>query len=351
LKGFTMGATVTTGRRASAFRSPSGSIVYVLFEKTYEKNCFPHTPSWSCVGLGEIKDVMQRIFAYASGCEGGSLQNRGSHISPEGYLRSWMQSLAAPTEHRDLTVSFRFEKGEYVTLSESQRDNVADALTAIDRLDVLATLFAGDQVTLSLHKDTDVILALYKGAHVSPWRIITWASPTNEEINADLGYSPKPAKTFPIEIPSALRVGEEDRLMQRPDGSWFCAGWAYSVVQDFIRNFWEVELATPKSFAKSIKAYRDAVESAPLVPLELLTVVVDTSIPVTEKYQQRSIDVVRSKYTTTSTGNGFELVPNLESLYFVAHLPLSNTSWVVSPEWTELSSASPSQPALFPQTA
>ena len=71
-----MGSTVTTGRMAAAFRAKSGTVIYCLYEQTYEKNCYPHTPHWSAIYIGEAHGALCKIFNYASACEGGMLQNR-----------------------------------------------------------------------------------------------------------------------------------------------------------------------------------------------------------------------------------------------------------------------------------
>ena len=41
-----MGSTVSTNKLAAAFKTNSGKTMYVLFEETYESNCYPRTPSW-----------------------------------------------------------------------------------------------------------------------------------------------------------------------------------------------------------------------------------------------------------------------------------------------------------------
>jgi hypothetical protein len=61
-----MGATVTMGKLAAAFKAPCGQNIYVLFEKTYEKNCTPHTPHWNCILFGDLIAAMARIFGHAS---------------------------------------------------------------------------------------------------------------------------------------------------------------------------------------------------------------------------------------------------------------------------------------------
>ena len=96
-----MGATVSTGKLAAAFATAAGKIIYVLFEQTYEKNCHPHRPEWSCTFIGSIEMAMKWIFLSASSCEGGMLQNRSGQITPEGYIAGWLKELASPVEFQD----------------------------------------------------------------------------------------------------------------------------------------------------------------------------------------------------------------------------------------------------------
>ena len=57
-----MGSTVTTGRMAAAFRAKSGTVIYCLYEQTYEKNCYPHIPHWSVIYIGEARGrVLQSL--------------------------------------------------------------------------------------------------------------------------------------------------------------------------------------------------------------------------------------------------------------------------------------------------
>ncbi len=170
-------ATVTTGRRVGAFVSPAGKTVYVLFEETYEKNCTPHTPYWSCAGIGEINDVICLIFAYGSSCESGMLQNRRGHMTPEGYIRSWFEELEAPREMRDFEIALKIGTGFYATISSDKMDKISEVLTAIGRVDILTSLLAGETFTLSFQKDAAVILALYgfnreEKLLLCPWLIV-----------------------------------------------------------------------------------------------------------------------------------------------------------------------------------
>jgi hypothetical protein len=88
-----MGATVTTGKCAAAFRSNEGELLYILFERSYEKNCYPHTDHWSAFAFGTREEVLRRAFVGASDCCGGMLQSRSGDIKPENYIESWKQEL------------------------------------------------------------------------------------------------------------------------------------------------------------------------------------------------------------------------------------------------------------------
>jgi hypothetical protein len=101
-----MGATVTCKKLVAAFAG-AGRVFYVLFEQTYEKNCYPHTPGWSCTYCGGIDGALRRIFRYASSCEGGMLQNRSGWITPEGYIAGWMKEMASPVRMSDCAISLQ----------------------------------------------------------------------------------------------------------------------------------------------------------------------------------------------------------------------------------------------------
>ncbi|AXW10006.1 hypothetical protein CJO90_05710 [Ralstonia solanacearum] len=99
-----MGATVLVDLKTAALRRPDGSIIYFLFENTYEKNLYPHEPRWSCVAIGSYEQVLLRIFQGAAACEGGSLQGRGCGLLPETFILRWQRALRAPLTMPDVTV-------------------------------------------------------------------------------------------------------------------------------------------------------------------------------------------------------------------------------------------------------
>lgn len=331
-----MGATVTTGRRVGAFVSPAGKTIYVLFEETYEKNCSPHTPHWCCIGIGGLNDVIRRFFAYGSSCEGGMLQNRSGHMTPEGYIRSWFKELEAPFEMRDFEVALRVGKGLYATIGADKVDKVAEVLTAIGRVDILTALLAGETFKLRFQKDSDVVLALYGlnsngKSMLSSWLAVSscYVPTPCMDRNARLGYFPKAAPTGTVISPDPVvyRVGNEDCFVLQPDGSLRPAGWAYSLVGDFIENFWKDEMSAPNSFGRRIKAFRDAVSNAPRLAPEDLSVTVDTTVPLEHAYQVRTIAEFQRNFPEAGPGAVFDFQPTSENFYRVQQLPDVCVRW------------------------
>ncbi|TRZ66280.1 MAG: hypothetical protein D4S02_07140 [Rhodocyclaceae bacterium] len=338
-----MGATVTTGKLVGAFKAPDNTVHYVLYEQTFEKNCHPHTPRWSCGCIGTLEQSMQRIFQHAAACEGGMLQSRHGWLSPEGYLAGWMDELKAPAEMPDLAL--RLEVGRWLEspIPDGQLDEARQALVVAGREDLSNALAAKDEVVLSLHKDTAVIMALYGPGRISPWRIIRDGHvPTHRERNGLLGYAPARPLRFAVEVPKALRLDAENRLIQRLDGSWYCAGWEYSAVQDFICKLWEAELREPGSYRKRIKAYRAALKDSPAVPMPV-RIVVDTRLAM-DDWQRKQLARFKREYPVTETVFGFEADITEGNSYSATHLPAACTTWLIP----QAAAAASEQLALLP---
>lgn len=331
-----MGATVTTRKRAAAFKAPAGPIIYVLFEETYEKNCPPHTPHWNCILFGDVSTAMERIFRYASACEGGMLQGRGGNITPEGYIRGWLKELAAPVPFPMQTVALKIGKSMYDAIPEGTWPEVSERLGMIGRTEMRDRLAAGETIEISTF-DTDVMVPLYGSKGVSsPWRVLRDV-PTSMTRRTDLGYAPVPAEKFLVEVPEVLAIGNDERLLKRPDGSWYSAGWAYSIVGSFVSSLWQVEMREPGSYSKRIKAYRDAVNNASQVCLEDAKVAVDCTVALDDEHKSRWIADMRSNPGAIATANGFEIVPTKDLLWSLTGLPTECTSWVIPTEPWRLS--------------
>lgn len=329
-----MGATVTTDKAAAAFKAVNGKVMYVLFEKTYEKNCHPHTPEWGCFFIGEIGAAMRGVFLHASSCEGGMLQNRNGRITPEGYISGWLEKLADPVEFRDRTITLKANDEWNAAVPNDSLEKVSQKLAALGRQDLLDTL-TGGSIELSLYADADLLANLYDGSVLAPWRIIRGsAAPIYGVLNADLGYAPTSAKTYDVYVPNALKVDGENRLIQGEDGAWRCQGWEYSIVQSYICRLWEAELREPGSYRKRIKVFRDALKTAPLMP-QGVKVVVNRTIPLDSSYQQGNVEKMSKESVAVTTASGFEIAipaipdPDDNLLWHLMQLPVACTSWVM----------------------
>ena len=185
-----MGATVTTGKLAAAFRATSGCVFYVLYEETYEKNCHPHTPEWNCWCFGPIEDVLKRIFRSASSCESGMLQSRNGRITPEGYIASWLKKLAEPIDLMDRSISLRFGTDFYDPIRPQNIDAANAVLIDFGRQDLVDALANGTTIVVEMYRNAELIATLLERASISAWRILrSCSTPLFGLIDRDLGYT------------------------------------------------------------------------------------------------------------------------------------------------------------------
>lgn len=330
-----MGSTVSTGKMAAAFTPASGAPCYLLFEETFEKNCHPHTPRWSCVAMGSLEAVMRIVFLSGSSCEGGSLQGaNGRYITPEGYIAGWLKELANPVAFSDRTITLDAASRYNPSIPSEQLESAMAKLIALGRQDIATELGQGNTVSLSLHADCEVLVALYDRTTMAPWRIIkSHDVPLTGTRNLTLGYAPVKAKIYDLTMPRFYKIKERDdnRLIQGVDGSWSCAGWEYACVASYVTNLWESELREPGTYRARIKTYREAIKGAPYIPSHGVKVVVDTTIAV-EDYEQRTVDRTATELPHTRDGNvlRFEVPTDDSMLYRVTALPAKCTKWIIT---------------------
>lgn len=123
-----MGATVSTGMAAAIKKTGQGDL-YLLFEETFEKNVYPHTPRWSCVCAGTRDHAIRRIYFSAGSCEGGMLKGKSGDIKPENYIRRWEKVLNAPYEYLgDLTGTL---PGPYMRPGDQDLEMLLSQLTGM----------------------------------------------------------------------------------------------------------------------------------------------------------------------------------------------------------------------------
>lgn len=323
-----MGATVTTGKEVYAIQGVGGP-VYILFEETYEKNCHPHRPRWSTVGLGYIEATLQQIFRCAASCEGGMLQGRGGQITPEGYIAGWLKELAAPRVYPDVMVEMKAGDGVHDFLTAAELSNAKNELAANGAaMAILSDLEARGEIDVRLHKNIDAIAAIIKVSGKQPWRFIRHRYP-DAEIDCQLMYDPKKRSGVSIEQPEAMRVGNlEDTLLKDENGFWRSAGWAYSIVGEFIRDQWQTELKEPGSYRRRIKAYRDVVNNAPKAEFPLRMRLDKSDLLGLQSWEARSLRKFLDANPEIDSQDGIAVTD--ENAWGSLHLPYSSTVWDVS---------------------
>lgn len=333
-----MGATVVTGKTVAAFRNPkTGEVIYLLFEQTYEKNCFPHTPSWGCRAIGNFEQVLKRAFSSAAACEGGGLQVRGGETKPETYLKSWRISFSEPFHMEDQQIELRLGgTSMYDTIPDSQVETAMARLEQIGRQDIVKALKAGP-VKVGLHNDVDAIIALYGvDTELPVWKII---DDLHGLSYADESLAPKLVKRN-IDVPSvvAYAVDNENVVVSLGGGSLKHMGWRYSAVGQFIRDVvYPIELQSSFAAYKLIREFRDICNAAPELP-DSTVINVSTAKSVYSYHQENakklavklglyaSIDAVPETYETT-----FGVVREADEQYLLSTLEERQVTWALSP--------------------
>lgn len=322
-----MGSTITTGRVAAGVRTRQGRTLYVLFEESYSSNVTPHTPSWCCVGLGYLPAAMQRIFGLASSCEGGMLRRRGRPLTPEGYIATWLEQLANPLTIDHTTVRLDVGDSLYSAIPVARLDDAVSLLQQAGRSAEAAALREDRAVTFDLACDADVALALQGSLGIDPWRIVsTWAvAHRTGARDPALGYVAVGCHAPALEVPTALKLGVDVRLLRGGDGTWRCGGWQYSIVAQHVENLWRAELAFPGHHRKRISAFRAALANAPPAPAGLV-VEIDGS-GVTEPYYAKKVQKLREQ---AGAGPGVFQVPlTADKTYDLTTLPKACAQWLL----------------------
>ena len=323
-----MGSTITTRRVAAAARTLQGRTLFVLFEQSYSSNVTPHTPEWCCVGLGYLPAVMQRIFELASDCEGGMLRRRDGRLTPEGYIATWLEQLANPLVLHRTRVSLEAGNSFTSAIHVSKLDDAVSFLHGAGEPAKAAALREEMLVTFDLISDAEIVLRLQAHLGIDPWRIVGAHAVEHRTGDRDpaLGYDPMPGRAALHDVPAALKLGADVRLLRDAEGTWRCAGWQYSLVARHVRTLWRAELAFPGHYRKQISAFRNALDCAPPAPADLV-VEINGSM-VTESYQAKKIEALREQY---GAGPGtFRIPVTADNTYALTTLQTDCAKWLLA---------------------
>jgi hypothetical protein len=331
-----MGSTVTTGRMAAAFRAKSGAVIYCLYEQTYEKNCYPHTPHWSAIYIGDAPGALRKVFNYASSCEGGMLQNRSGWMTPEGYLRSWLTELQSPVRMtRDHSISIFAESDSiYAPLTKDMMPAVAANLVAAGLKTSADQLLAGEKVTLSLFDHGDLIATLMDEHQVSAWSLLPeYTRPRAEaERFSSLGVASAKSKAPTPVFQPALIVSEHgDIILRSADGVWRCCGSRYEIISAYIQSLATVEQTHPGSYRNLIQSYREHLKAARKVNPSCVKVQTDRR-PAEKGWEAKKIEEAAALPGAISDGDIVTIPFSKEHEYTLVHLPRAATTWRVLDE-------------------
>ncbi|WP_168991633.1 hypothetical protein [Paraburkholderia sp. UYCP14C] len=299
-----MGATVLTGKKVGAFQAADGEWMFALFERTYEKNCYPHIDRWSAIAFGRYADVMRRVFRHASSCEGGMLQSRAGYIRPENYIATWRSLLAKPFRLPDQTILLDVSKSFQAAIPEAALDDIRSSLTAAGLAERVEEVVGG-RLKVSLHEEAALLEVIYgESGALSVWRVLREHDCSNVPIASGL--------KLPARDPSALermpavrcyRIDDENRLVSFDGKPWENAGWQYSAIGSFITDVaYPVEMEAPGFAKAAIPVYRDLMRNAGQLPAE--TIIEITRMPEgLEDYCGRAADELAG-YLGLADGEG-----------------------------------------------
>lgn len=354
-----MGATVTTNKAVAGFHRADGTVVYVLFEETYEKNVHPHTPNWNARAIGTYDQVMLRVFQSAAACEGGSLQLRGGHTTPEAYIQRWREAFKSAVPMADRTIDLAF--GGTSMYSTIPDEKVADArakLEAVGRHDLIERLEAGP-VRLQLHADCDVIVALScVGGPLSLWKVIRGGPPHGF---ADVALTPAPRKET-VKAPdiAAFLIDDENVVASIGGASFENLGWRYSAVGEYIVDVaLPLELRCDGASRKLISAFRKLAYAAPKLPEQTQITIVPSNADHcyyrenAEKLAVKLGIAASAKEVPESYQVTFGRVQEAEEVYLLTTLQQAQVTWSIPAAGEEEAAAQPAfvAPTQFEQHA
>ena len=290
-----MGATVTTQCQVQVVQTTQGP-GYLLFEETYEKNVYPHTPRWSCVGVGRREDALTRMFLSAASCEGGMLKTPSGYITPEGYIGRWKKACDQASAYRG------HPAGEVGLNMKDHKPWHLDCVQIPDDLECPLTdgqrcgWNSGMTVVFSLAEEFDKIAWLVNQNRASSWKVFDFFNNAGREVVGAEIFLDRVRDPSDLHLPKLVRLfdGDEHLFSVQKDGTLKAEGWAYNHVGSFIANYAKTEAAYPGLYSKRIKACRQNAETAPVLGQDCIVVPVAPDDAHT--YAKESVAALCAKY-------------------------------------------------------
>jgi hypothetical protein len=349
-----MGATVTTNKKVAAFRRADGEIIYFLFEETFEMNVRPHSPHWGARAVGTYEDCMLRVFQGAASCEGGSLQTRAGQTTPEAYLQAWKYQFKAPVPMHDEDIVLELRgTSMYTSIGDQHAAEAIESLSKIGRHDLVDALQAGP-VTVRLHADIDIVIALYGvRTNIPLWKVLRYGPPHDQGTE-----SLAPAKrTGQAVAPSvyAFKVDKENVIVSIGGAAYQHMGWVYSAVGQYMREVvLPLELRCDGVAKKMIGAFRDKLDNAPKLPRSAQITI--TPAAADHSYYSENAQTLAVKLGKAASKDAapesyqvtFGEVQDVEEERLLSTLQSSQVAWALATQDEAIiASLPPAQPQLY----
>lgn len=350
-----MSSTYSSGKMVAAFKADNGKAYYIGYEKVCSSNTYPREPKWHCTFIGDERDAISSIFSAASYIPGGMLKGaNGRSLNPETYIASWLRELANPVGAFDLTARILNGgswKGSWDTAAGAELRQTLTALGTPKAMEFMECAEKGETITLSLIADIDLILSMYgvNGLR-GPSSLLQDGDlqarmRDRGQMAPELGVPVRKAKPASTLAPSLISVGETYPVYLAPssDGTWSCVGYESCAMRDFIRQLAEHELTEPGTYRHHILAYRQAMETAPVLKdiCDRIEVIVDTKeLDWRDKANLESL-LKEVPHTKQEEKVRFQLTFPGVHYSMIGYIPTEHSRWLVP----DLQNKGASQPA------
>jgi hypothetical protein len=261
-----MGATVVTDKAVRFLWKTPAEPIFFLYEETYEKNVHPHRPEWICVGVLRALDALPELFHWAGVCEGGMLQTRKGHTTPEAYLRSWKKAFAFAYPYQGST-TFRLDRTLRGALWDGEPPELQAQQVPALGLDKLAAWNAGVALEFTLPEDYEAFSQLMRQGQIARYKVLGSRPGPEDGLAEDFSQrvfrKKAPAQEMPVPKFAKLAAELRDEHLYEVQGSLLRKrGWPYSVVGSFVAQYAATELAEPGHFEQRLASFRQAVRDA-----------------------------------------------------------------------------------------
>jgi len=266
-----MGATIFTKQAVNVLQTAAGP-AFLLFEETYEKNCYPHTPHWGCVGIGRRDDVLRRIFDLAASTEGGMFRPKSGGITAEAYISRWQKALKNAILIQPHKVGVGKNTMPMLWGDEAPPPPMRDVVDGPLNPSQAKDWDDGKSITLDLESDFKVILWMWRTKRLSLWKV--FGSPDLSghamDVSGEIFYPPSPKERH-LPLPEFVRLFDSDSQVYRRDGNLLVAvGHDYDVMGKYVSEYAEKEIRRPGHWKSNLRAYRRHINYIPVLDQSLI---------------------------------------------------------------------------------